>query len=903
MLKHRLEQISLDLENKALDRIKILIELVNLALSEKFENTEKEENIEEICRIFWMLSCEIKLDYVRSKDFSIDLFRNFIDYVNNLSLASERKNIYSHHGIVLVHFLSELANKDRLLFNTLKDKFNIFYTHIGEFTEQFSWIFQIKEDSGRFVFPIHDLLDGVIEDAKDPTKENLIQLFFALQIYTQIDFDDKVSIRQKVNDIAQKYNIKILELLCNNGSIIGGALAGKNNLVNQVLMVHDESHLIIRSTKKEYFGEETVQAENNSKNEEIAWYIVLDVQENWKFCSLNEILLGANLNAKIDVLLDVSNKSCYNVFFDKAFIVDRNDGRYLQITNQFKDKQIVESENKSYPCTSKYFWEIIGRSQNGIRSVILKENRLRTNILTIDFLATFFAYLVNDDYAQNEKYLECIQSLTDDDFFQNALFKRFIDENKKQGKIENAIIRYFNFIKEYVKPDRYDENTSMELVPKLIMPYQFYEPCNGNIKVFFEDLLKYEYFSEEEGEIISVEIRKKRGKNLFYVDSKQIDVNAIKCDNEDDNIDIYEDGKTWAISRNGKYNLISPKWRELETYLKKIYEIWEECFLTKELFLKDSKFYEIATIVKNVGFSDKLLKLYGLTNESDRKALSIFKLYWHIQVFVDPENGKDWFDKFKDLILNKYYSDYALNCADWDSAFVNEIKKLENNDVLFIGKESYGDGGTLCNIVSKKISDDRSLVKWAFDASKLNSNLIKDDVLGFYLNAAGRDHKTISKIIFLTDNIISGSSTEKMLNYYLHDCKKNERSYLRLETTVDEILTTNKKVLGRDVNVEVRCIFALDDENNPYGKSKVEKDNLNYSLKVETMHLVPYNKYKVNENVGKIIAELYNIKFNSGLLNHAYVLRAHNMPCDKMLPDCMLKIETMGGILQRKNEL
>ncbi|ACX74896.1 hypothetical protein Fisuc_1296 [Fibrobacter succinogenes subsp. succinogenes S85] len=903
MLKRRLEQLSLDLENKDLNKIKILIELVNLTLSEKFENTEKEENIEEICRIFWMLSCVIKLESAHSKDFPINLFKNFIDYINNLSLAKERKNIYSHHGIVLVQFLSELANKNRLLFNTLKDKFNVFYTHIGEFTEQFSWIFRIKDDIGAYVYPIHDLLDGVIEDAKDPTKENLIQLFFALQIYTQIDFDDKVSIRQKVNEIAQKYNIKILELLCNNGSFIGGALAGKNNLANQVLMVHDESYLIIRSTKKDYFGGETVQAEKNSKNEEIAWYIVLAVQENWRFCSLKEILLGSNSNAKVDVLLDVSSKSCYNVFFDKAFIVDRNDGRYLQITNQFKDKQIVESENKSSPCTPRHFWKIIGNSQNGIRGVILKQNRLETNILTIDFLAEFFANLTGDDCVQNTKYLECIKTLTDDEFYQNALFKRFIEENEKHGKIENALILYFNFIKKYVNPDRYDENTSMDLVPKLIMPYQIYVPCNGDIKVFFENLLRKEYFSEHEGNIVSVEIKKNKGKNLFYVDSHRIDASVIKCENEDDNINDYEEEKIWAINKNSHYILIPRKWIDTEKYLKKLHNIREESSLTKDIFLKDSNFFRIATIVEHTGFTDKLRKLYGFTNGTDCKALAIFKLYWHIQVFIKPGDEKNWFEKFKDLLLNKYYSNYVLNSDEWDSTFIKKIKELESNDVLFVGKESYGDGGTLSNIITKNITEDRSIIKWAIDAGLLNANLKNDAIYGYYLNIEGQKPKTISKIIFLTDNIISGSSTEKMLNYYFRNCKETERSYVRLNTTIDKILATNKKILGKDVEVEVRCIFALDDKNIPYGKSKVESENSNYSLKVNAMHLVPYNDYKVNENVGKIIAELYDKKFDSSLSNHAYVLRAHNMPWDKMLPDCMLKIETMGGLLQRKNEL
>ena len=896
MLKDKLNELMLQFEEKELKKIDILIELMDVCQSEEYDQTEKQENAEEFCEIFWILSCVIKLDFIDFDLFSVKQFKTFIDYLKVLSIEKESEKIYASKGIVLVQFLSALSNKDKTLFDDLKEKFKVFYEAIGIFAEQFSWIFKIKNEHGEYVYPIHELINGVVEDAKNPTEVNLVQLFFALQIYTKIKVDDITPVRQQVRDIAQKYNIKFLDLLCNNGSIIGGNLACRNNLINQVLMVHDGSKLIIRSTKKDYFGGQDVQAELNSESTPIAWFCEIKIEENWEFSSLEKILLGDNKNNKIEVLCDISKKNSYNVFYDDAFIIDRNNGRYLRTTNIFNDRQIVASLEKSYDNLSKNFWMIMREMKNGIRGVILKDNRVSTNVLTIDFLSTFYTELM--DY--NWKYTEYISNIPEDDFYQNSLIKLFFEERIECGKIEDALVCYLKFVEKYIHPEGIAEKSSMELVPKLIMPYQIYVPFNAKIDDFWGALLEKDYFPKGK-EIVSAEIKRIRNKNQLYVDSKQIHLEKIEFDGEDFN--SLPVGPYWVVKKTDDVFFISLKWRSIEKYLIKLNTIKEQCFISKEVFLNDSEFSRIVEIVKNTGFTDKLLKLYGMSIGSNKKILAIFKLYWHMQLFIEPGKEKEWFEKFKDLLLNKYYSDYVLNSDEWDGNFVDQIKQLENDDILFIGKESYGDGGTLCNIISKKLSDDRSIIKWAFDADKLNANLKKDDALGYYLNTSGREHKTISKIIFLIDNIISGSSTNKMLNYYFKGCGESKRSFLKLEKKIDDVFVTNNQILGKSVEIEIRCIFALDDESIPYGKSKVESENSRYTLKVNAMRLVPYNDYKVNENVGEMIAELYDKKYNSGLSDRAYVLRAHNMPCDKMLPDCMLKIETMGGLLQRRDEL
>lgn len=899
MLKESLEKLSLKLEDKELNKIEILIELMSITQSDLFEHSEKEEFVEEICRIFWILSCKIELGAIRNERFSVKQFKNFIEYVENLSSTNEKKEIYTPPGIVLVRFLCDLSNKDRTLYDNLKDKFKIFYESIGKFTEQFSWIFRIKDESSKFVYPIHDLLDGVIEEAKSPTKDNLIQLFFALQIYNQINFDEVCSIHQKVIEIARRYNIRILELLCKEGSIIGGPLASRNNLLNQVIMVQNGETLVIRSSKSGYFGDEPVKAEINDQNEEIAWYIELKIQENWKFCSLKDILLGGNLNAKIDVLSDICKKSCYNVFYDDAFVINQNDGSYIQITNRFRDCQIVEFENKSCACLSKNFWKLIGNSQNGIRSVILKENKNESNVLTMDFLAAFYAELINESDCDNAIYLDAIQTLPKEKFYQNSLFELFIKEYEKQNKIEEAVIRYYDFIKKYVVPDGCSKEASMDLVPRLIMPYQLFIPCEGDIKI----VLDRKKETDITGKIVPVELKKGKNKSRFYDILNQVYIDNFKLDNEDENIDDYEGGEYWAINNNNEYIVFSPKWRKLEKYLKKLSEISADYILEEKTLLNEPDFCKLVTVVQNTGFTDKLLKLYGMTSECECKALAVFKLLWHMQSFVDSGELKKWFDVFKDLILNKYYSEYVLNSAKWDVEFVNQIKNLENVETLFIGKESYGDGGTLSNIISKNISGDRSIIKWSIDETKLNANLKKDDNCGYYLSIEGCEHKTISKIVFLTDNIISGSSTEKMLNYYFSKLGESKKSFLKLDTKIDELIKTNKRILGKDVEIEIRCIFAFDDKDIPYGKSKLEARKAHYALNVRALHVIPFSKYKVNGDVGKMIKDLYGKEFDPQYSNHAYVLRAHNMPYDNMLPDCMLKIETMGGLLQRKNEL
>ena len=369
MLENELNQLTIKFSANKADSAEILSDLIDLFIASEY--SERDKCIEDFCELFWILACEIKKESPEVDQIPIDKLERFVNDIGILSLKREYRKIYASKGVALIQFLRILLNNDKALYDSIKMQFKIFYESIGEFTDAFSWLFHIKRKNGEYVFSMHDLLSGVIVEAKNPTKDNLIQLLFALQIYNRINFEDE-SLRKQIIKIARDYNVRILEYLCDYGNIIGGTLACKNNLINQVIIAQNKDKIIIRSTKRGYFNNESVLSERNHNGDEIAWFIEIKIDSNWELCSLEQILLGENSDAKKAVLLDICKNDHYNVFFEKDFIEDKENKNYLRFLNEsFGDTQIITPKGDLLENNSYNFWKLIKENKNGIRSVVL----------------------------------------------------------------------------------------------------------------------------------------------------------------------------------------------------------------------------------------------------------------------------------------------------------------------------------------------------------------------------------------------------------------------------------------------------------------------------------------------------------------------------------------------------
>ncbi|WP_290762522.1 hypothetical protein [Fibrobacter sp. UBA4297] len=914
MLKKTIFQMKLASEQNNFNAIKCLKNVLSLLESTSYTEKDKSNCVEPFCDLFWSVAQKIENRSELSLEAETKRILNFIHKLAVYTQKSTPENIYPSKGYALIRFLDVLASEKEALFSKVKDEFKAFCSTVGVLASEFSWLFEIKINS-EYVFPIQKLMDCVIVDAENPTKDNLLQLIYSLQICNKINLEDDEDIRRKILEISQKYHIKILEMLCNRGELIGGDCICGNSEKNHILIAKLNNELLIRSTVSLQFSGTNSFVEKNDKDNIIAWYVVEEIPPHYKFTSLKDVLLGNNTNAKIKMLHDICEKKCFNVFFKDAIIVDDRDQSFIKFTNSFSSMEhIVFPNNIFYSGKHESFWDRILENKDGIRSVCLKSNRNLSNVLSMDFLASFHKGLS----IEEPDYIDFINDLSEESFFQNQFFDLFIRKNLLHGASE-CLTKYLNFLLHYIFSKDFgswSDETPISNLRYLVMPYKTLIPFENKINLLVKFLLEGSYFSWTDGEAVLASVIRKNAKNVVYVNGVTYDLKKIQSE---DSFKIPEEGtKFWVIKKSNNEIYASDELIKIERTLKVIQSINDRCKITEEMLLKDHRFKDLVTIINNVGFPKKLRNEYGCPYNDESKILAIFKLLWHIQIYADEANSCKWYNLMKSLFLEKYYCYYALNAKEMDKKYVEKISALDNGETLFIAKESFGEGATLSQIIKANYCGDRGPLLWAFDSDKLNSRICKINGKGFCLSRPspklGDGKKsttwnTITRIVFLTDNILSGSSTNMMLEfYYDNSCytKNNEediRSYLKLNFKIKDIYETNYAILGKNVEIWVICVFALTDKNEIYGKTSVEKKFDKIGLKVDALQFVDRTPYRADdERLKNLLDELYGISISEKAKKRNCILRAHNMPADIILSKIIMNVEMIGGILQRKDE-
>lgn len=896
MLKEQLKRISFVLANEKesnIDWFKYLFSLMN---STEIQEEEKEENTVEFCNCFWNTS--ICMKYM-PEEWDEQLISELKKYVVRLKISTENikdEKIYRDKRIVLIRFLDALiVQEDKLFDGNLGEDFAEFYGCMNDVIDKLAWLFQIKVGC-EHLFPIQKLLNEVIESSANPTKDNLIQLIFSLQLFNKIKVSDEEDIRKRIIDISDKYHIEILKVLCSGGTLLFGDFAGANSTNNSVLVAKDNRNIVIRSTNVNYFGvSEDVIEELNGNGVLIGKCIKKEIKDNWEFMSISDVLKGTNKNAIYSLLENVYESGIFNCFMPEAIIVDKYDKSFLGFTNDFSynDKVIVLENDISNKCDSESFWNVIQNEQNGIRGVRLVENRNRSNIITLDFMATFY----NETKENDVTYISKLRNLNEDSFYQNQIFKLYFDKKTEKGEFKDAVIRYEQLVKKYINVLEMNESSPMTQISRLIMPYKIFLPYNGNVEEMYKDLIEKKYFgSAIEGDLKKGIIKLgKRNRKYLEIDGEIIEKEKIER-LEDYKPLEFSENEYWLIkcSTTDKYLLLE-ELVNVERKMHNLNEFSSQMSIVEDVILEDINFGKLSSIIYHIGFNSNLLKIYGMSKRCKDISLATFKLLWHMQVYCDDDFAK-WFGAFKKLYLEKFYIKYVLDPQKYDKLFVDQIESECDGKTLFIAKESSGERSTLHTIVEEYVQD-RGPIKWAFDAGKLNSEIVFDNKGYKFV----KTNNYIERIVFLTDNILSGGSTNLMIEYYIDKdkCQKREeaekRSFLKLPFTFEHLLHVNKKVLNKDVDVKVKCIFAED-----RGIKKVEQKWSTIGLQVDPIDTIQFLQYHVDEEVKFLLDKLYGSDEPSD--RFTCIFRAHNMPNNVILSENLVDIDKVGGIYKRDPE-
>jgi hypothetical protein len=279
---------------------------------------------------------------------------------------------------------------------------------------------------------------------------------------------------------------------------------------------------------------------------------------------------------------------------------------------------------------------------------------------------------------------------------------------------------------------------------------------------------------------------------------------------------------------------------------------------------------------------------YNIFNVNDNKNLNIaiplFKLLWHFQIYKIID---DKIITFFNAVINSHYIESALNSELISKYFDNLITLSNQEGVLIISKEASGDQGTLKFMYDNWgiRSGTKNLLCKSFDAKDLEQKI--------EVNKCGKFNyreKLISKIIFITDNIMGGTATIQMLDFHISNKKVDKNKHF---VEIDSEKNVSKIIKANDnVEIEVHSIFGYED-----GKDKIKQKYTDIEV---VFHNIIESKFISDRKMQKDIKLLYNYNIREGI---RCMMRCNNMPNTFVFPNNVVNTEYLGGIFNRKEEL
>ncbi|WP_415696888.1 hypothetical protein, partial [Erysipelothrix inopinata] len=246
-------------------------------------------------------------------------------------------------------------------------------------------IFTVRNNENKLVFPLGNIMKYVLEsDLEKFTRmgeKEIGIILLSLSIFRDTEkYKENVA---ELNKLLKSCNIVLFDY-------ISEADRDENfvkNLVDNGLIVisaKSKNKIYIRTTKsKDYFdgGDHYVQSETNIKGEEIAWFVIKEIN-NYEFKSGNDIIKERNPKQILRLLDFVIGDLHYNVFAKDAFYFCNQE---LFITNDFTFRdEVIIFDKKSHRMNSS---DVVYKLIENYRLQFFYDNLSSFNNVTLGFIA------------------------------------------------------------------------------------------------------------------------------------------------------------------------------------------------------------------------------------------------------------------------------------------------------------------------------------------------------------------------------------------------------------------------------------------------------------------------------------------------------------------------------------
>ena len=766
----------------------------------------------------------------------------------------------------------------RLLYNLEKnDTSNSakVYELLGEDITPVDWIFSLKKND-KFLYPLGTIMNDVIRNNYFDVK-TLFNLSFLLRIYVKHKINDN-EILTKIDELSKNYNIKCLEYIRAGGKQL---LSSQNVNENGTMIFRHNEKVLIRSTKKYYFGpKQSINEEKDSKNNVIAYFIEYCLPTNdIKFFSLTEFLRNAEPNAeKFEFIKKIYQKGHFNNFYQDAIYLNKQTHKYkfLNPYGSLDEKILIPAGKKyeKYNNDEEGFFDLLNASdkQYSLRQSIIW-SRKQFDILTLDFFSELTRLNKRPINLESDE-------ISESDFLQNSLFKQYFENCGYFN--EDTILNYLDFIQNNIF-DLNNAEVEMNDDMKLIFPYKIYAPdCFSDVCYLYKHRLE-----DIQGEFCQFKIFNRGLEKCIEVNGKEVEIKDIEKNilnsSDIDNLNVPSSIKEGFFDEQ---NSVLYYDRQLTAVAKKLINFnqkIENYYLTYEVLKSksDTSLKSIIDLIAAIKLDSINYDVFSVSPMEEVESILWYKLMWH---FVIMGWKSEQINSFLDLVLNRHYTGCALDYQDTVSNWYQSVNKMISDDSNLVFTKEKKQDTTLDNYIaeiSTSLGGKQAITQTDFDQSKVRLENNK-----FYYN-----EREIKTIVILVDNIMGGTSLKNALHHYFINGSEEDihGKYFPCSTELKE-----KGLKNLNVKVIVKAIWSFSDVKDN-AESLIDSS---FDLSIECEEIIE-NKYKWNTDIKTITESLYGKVEKAKYL----IFRQKNMPCKSVFPKKVTDTTNLIGLFNRSKEL
>lgn len=758
--------------------------------------------------------------------------------------------------------------------------------------EKIYFIFEIQE-AGKYVFPIHDMLQKVITnpefvDVDNPLGEYQIHILqLAVRLFKTIS--DKPEI---FRTLTEDCNLKFINYLQSTGDIIDTQDL-LNHQKNGVMIFYDrgKNSVLIRNKNSNYFTSSIlfkkkdlkIEIEKDYHENLMGYFIEYKLDEGDTLVDYSDILKDEH--GRQEFLKLVYDKGIYNILLENSLIKKVN-GDICPI-NPFcyKDKVFVKGKLNSIHGKA-YIKEEFIDALSSYRNSSLKKSR--NNVLNRVSFGLALLLLERENIGVDNLKLN---SFGEDEWYQEQLLKNWVKSCRSQIDAVMFIVEEWYKQNAYCirrtntskcSSDKSIENHDIEVLDF----YPLRDKCNWIYKILGVENTENAYVligrvqeDEEETILVGDVVFDYWGKTL----QKETGIRQliITKENIKDPDNIFLEGL--EVGELEYYFLYDAKKQKAVIYENKFLKNFSKLV---EILEKNGLDWEITSKVTLIRYKEIYNKM-----KLQQEALD--------------EVGKKFFSDFDSqvyyrLIHNMIWSNVNENTVESYLKIFEHHQQLEFSEISKDEKFMRKDENTLYVPKDGRRSDSvlsSIYEKYLKSKSIREKNDLFDDSIELKNDKYYHNGKCIKKIVFLSDNFEKGGSTKRMIKAYLnmdisHD-SENEQQYVRnakersqkyymTDKTGNKILVDIDDIVEKNsCSLEIHAYYGTKEGLEEIKQFLVEKDIKN--LTVSYGREIIKKESQINDELQRL-GEKWK-RANSDVYT---VIREFNMTKGNVFPEEML---------------